>query len=120
MTPEEIADLKRLAEAANVDSGEPWYGRTWLDINGIYDQDADFVAAIKPETILRLIAHVEELKADRNKTAVALAHAVLRADHAEARIDRALAVAHDPGARSSVALSAVRETLSAPSEGEAR
>ena len=115
MTPEEIADLKRLAEAANVDSGEPWYGRTWLDINGIYDQDADFVAAIKPETILRLIAHVEALQSKIRQTAYEHLPTLDELADAQARIDRALSPACIDYGHMDVALERVREALTGTS-----
>ena len=92
MTPEEIAELKRLAEASQaVNPVAEWYSLESCEDFDVLPVDAVFIATVTPKTILSLIAHAEDL---------------------QARIDRALVVANDPGARSSVALSAVRELLS--------
>ena len=66
MTPEEIAALKRLAEAANLMT-VPAYSAGWFTVEDLRaehrmgQEDAAYVAALDPATILRLIAHAEGL-----------------------------------------------------------
>ena len=62
MTPEELAELKRLAEAANEDT-VAWYSeREFQSGFTLWQADAAYAHAADPATILRLIAHIEELE----------------------------------------------------------
>jgi hypothetical protein len=89
-TPADLADLRRIAEAATAGpwevagEGAPWYegkwavicpnerndnGRILLKLNSHYDPTADsaHIAAFDPPTALRLLAQVEALEAESAK-----------------------------------------------------
>ena len=123
MTPEEIAELKQLAEEAQKDvQVNGWYSarafRDALAYQAGTPFEAEYLAAADPATILRLIAHVEEL--DARLSAVREERKRAR-DHGlrlQARIDRALSPACIDYGHMDIALERVREALSAPNEGD--
>ena len=66
MTPEEIAELKQLAEEAQKDvQVNGWYSARAFRDALVYQAgtpfEAEYLAAADPATILRLIAHVEKV-----------------------------------------------------------
>lgn len=63
---DDLKELKRLAEAA---SGQGWYAS--LDVGSALDvvtkDDADYVIAANPATILKLLEELEQAKADAER-----------------------------------------------------
>ena len=92
MTPEEITELKRLAEASVEGAGwEPWFEVEDIGVYACMERfDAEYIAAADPATILRLIAHVEEITEDYERAREWADHWEAAAREAQARIDRAL------------------------------
>ena len=116
MTPDEIAELKRLAEASHeVDSICEWYSPEACEDFDVEPVDAVFIAAMKPETILRLIAHVEALQSKIRQTAYEHLRTLDELADAQARIDRALSPACIDYGHMDVALERVREALTGTS-----
>ncbi len=72
ITTERLAELKRLAEAADeteIDTG--WQQSGWssyaeaVQYCGMDAQDFDYIAALNPQTALKLIGEIERLLAER-------------------------------------------------------
>lgn len=60
--------LKALALAYSYENGEHWFNEFELADGVTYEPGVNFIIAANPATVLALIAEVERLRADRDKT----------------------------------------------------